>query len=380
MNEADGRRERLETLLTLACEARGWTRSRLAEELERDVSHLVPGSGDPKLSFVMKLAKFLQWPVGDIAELLWGAPAALAGATKADLAALSARQLHDYAKSRFDAGDFFETIRAMSVLHDAPGSGPELKAHARAFEAAAWIAMGRFADATEAATRGLQFNGLRLHTRLALKTNQADALLHTWKVHLSHGIATSLVDECDSIAAPSVPIQKRLGHALYVRGVSSLRLAGLESETRDRRLVQCDADLRRSIVVLEPIAVSAEPDHHHLHGTVIVCRAAILEAAVERGEISPAEALRQVEDAVSVASDLSSLNSLMLLGYGWWCITGCTVAVRHLAGRELQRILGVLAVKALDIASQTNNWVLRERALALQWLGHEALEIGRAHV
>ena len=71
MNATTVRKKRLEQLLELAQAYKGWSRRELARALGRDPTKLVPGTGIPKLDFVVELAGVLDWPVGEVAGFLW---------------------------------------------------------------------------------------------------------------------------------------------------------------------------------------------------------------------------------------------------------------------------------------------------------------------
>ena len=71
MDQAERRRMRLAQLLDLAQTYKGWTRKDLAKALGRDPTKLIPGSGIPKLDFVVDLAGVLDWTVGDVVAHLW---------------------------------------------------------------------------------------------------------------------------------------------------------------------------------------------------------------------------------------------------------------------------------------------------------------------
>ncbi|MHC4710469.1 MAG: hypothetical protein ACYTA3_08610, partial [Planctomycetota bacterium] len=66
--------------------------------------------------------------------------------------------------------------------------------------------------------------------------------------------------------------------------------------------------------------------------------------------------------------DTSGLSDARLESYGWWCIYGCNIALRHLADeREVQQHLAVFTNKADEIANQLDNWSMRERVFSMQY-------------
>lgn len=64
-------RARLQKLIDLVCSERDITLKRLAREVGRDSTKLVPASGNPKLDVVIRLAAALGWPVGQVADYIW---------------------------------------------------------------------------------------------------------------------------------------------------------------------------------------------------------------------------------------------------------------------------------------------------------------------
>ncbi len=57
-----------------------------------------------------------------------------------------------------------------------------------------------------------------------------------------------------------------------------------------------------------------------------------------------------------------------LESYGWWCIFGCNIALRHLSNeRDLQQHMAVLTNKADEIANQLDNWAMRERVFTMHY-------------
>src|SRR5688500_15016854 len=73
LNEKElARIENQKRLLDLAGIYKRFNRRELAAALGRDASNLLPANGNPKLDYVVRLAQVLDWPVGDVAEAIWG--------------------------------------------------------------------------------------------------------------------------------------------------------------------------------------------------------------------------------------------------------------------------------------------------------------------
>ena len=61
-----------------------------------------------------------------------------------------------------------------------------------------------------------------------------------------------------------------------------------------------------------------------------------------------------------------------LESYGWWCIFGCNIALRHIEDeRDLQHHMAIFTNKADEIADRMNNWSLRERVFTMQYASHQ---------
>src|SRR5690606_24923330 len=72
-------------------------------------------------------------------------------------------------------------------------------------------------------------------------------------------------------------------------------------------------------------------------------------------------------DAVSEVDE--RLGAIMLESYGWWCIFGCNMVLRHVSdGEEAQRHMAILTNKADEIAQRLGNWALRERVFTMEYL------------
>ena len=101
MSQSVVRRERLGRFVDLARVYRGWSKQELAANLGRDLSKIVPDSGNPKLDLVMALADALDWNVGDVAKCVWDDPPA-AGAP-GDFAELDARAMEAHRAGNWQA-------------------------------------------------------------------------------------------------------------------------------------------------------------------------------------------------------------------------------------------------------------------------------------
>ena len=63
-----------------------------------------------------------------------------------------------------------------------------------------------------------------------------------------------------------------------------------------------------------------------------------------------------------------------LESYGWWCIFGCNIVLRHISDeKDLQRYMALFTNKADEIADRLNHWAMRERVFSMQFEGRNRL-------
>jgi hypothetical protein len=68
-----------------------------------------------------------------------------------------------------------------------------------------------------------------------------------------------------------------------------------------------------------------------------------------------------------------------LESYGWWAVSGCTIAMRHLEGHAFHRLMAVCTNKALEIADRLDHWSLRERAFTMERFRRTRIEQTTGH-
>jgi hypothetical protein len=139
MRVNDLRRQSLEQLLGLAVTYKGLTRKRLAESLGRDPSKLSRETANPKLDYLIRLAELLDWPVGDVAEVIWSEAGTDGAAPEFPTFAAA----NDAAKAAHRAGDYAGMLHATKRMARL-ASTPEERATAAHRESGAWDGMGRY--------------------------------------------------------------------------------------------------------------------------------------------------------------------------------------------------------------------------------------------
>ena len=100
----------------------------------------------------------------------------------------------------------------------------------------------------------------------------------------------------------------------------------------------------------------------------------MLEPDVELGQISAQDAVAKLLKGLDAVVDIDAQPSGDLLeSYGWWCIFGCDLSLRHFEGGDLQRHMAVFTNKGYEIADRLNNWAMRERLFSMEFIQRQRL-------
>lgn len=354
------RKRRLEELLRLAQTYRAWNRKQLAKALGRDPSNLVPDSGTPKIDLVVRLAQALDWPVQDVIAELWDEDTN--GATNGAVETFDS--LNEAAKLAHREGRYDDMLQSAERMLTKAETA-EQRALASNRELGAWDGIGRYRRVLEAAQRGLQEPGVSRDTRLKTQVNLATAYYSLWQLVEAQATAHVLVEWFDH--HPPADRVNRITQAFahYVRGHSRRRLITVEPESTQHYALQAKADLETAIRHFDSLA--ADFDDQYYLGISNTCRGGILEVQAVLGERDAESVMAEFtgtlenlcQDALPVGDWLES--------YGWWCIFGCNVALRHLTDeKELQRCMSLFTRKADEIAAELGNWSMRERVFSME--------------
>jgi hypothetical protein len=366
MNATTGRKKRLEQLLELAQAYKGWSRKELARALGRDASKLVPGTGMPKLDFVVDLAGVLDWPVGDVAGFLCSrGPHGHFGAGGEDFDALdrAARQAHRSGR--------YELMLDLARQAYGEAATPEQRARACNREAGALDGLGRYTEVLQAIKRGMQEIGVAPEFRRMLQSNLANAYYSLWALVESGSIAGSLLDWYEAHPPRSKTDRKTQAFALYVTGHTFRRAMCMEPQRARELAASARRDLQRAYDLYS--ALASEFDDPSLRGIANTCYGGLLEAEAALGERTAAEVLDELSAGLDRVRDVSEGPvGDELESYGWWCIFGCNVALRYIDDeRQLQQRMAVLTNKAEEIADRLDNWSMRERVFTMQYVRWE---------
>jgi hypothetical protein len=364
------RKRRLEELLHLAQTYQGCNRKELARQLGRDASNLVPESGVPKVDLVVELARVLDWPVEAVIDAMWtdvgaltnGAPEASQpeGFEAIDAAALAAHH----------AGRYGDMVNLARRAFQAARDGEE-RAKACNREAGGWDGMGRYRNAQEALQRGLRERGATRDRRLLLQSNLANSYYTLWQLVEGRSVAGDVISAYLEQAPATKTAAVARATAYYVRGNCHRRMIEAEPERAAALARAAIEDLDQARRHFLDLARTHQDDSYA--GIAHTCEGGILEAQVVLGERKAGAVLDQIIDALDALSDPATWPSGdWLESWGWWCIIGCNVALRHIDDQiDLQHRMAILTNKADEIASRLGNWSMRERIFTMEYARRE---------
>jgi len=363
MERSEERRARLAELLDLAQTYKGSTRKDLAKSLGRDPTKLIPGSGIPKLDLVVDLARVLDWPVDDVVSYLWnGAPstteAGAAGDEDFDTLDQAAREAHRGGRCR-EMIEFAERALAAATT-------PEQRARAWNRVSGGWDGLGRYTNVLTAVQKGLRQSPVSAEFRRQLQSNLANAYYALWSLVEARAVAADLLAWYQHTPPRTIRDRKTHAYALYIAGNTRRRLIMLEPEQSIELAAVAKRDLEGSRSLYTDLAEELGDDA--LLGIANTCHGGIIELDVELGERTADSALTELKDGLDDVLDAGGeLVGDQLESFGWWCIFGCNLALRHLTDdRQLQQNMAVFTNKADEIGERLDNWSLRERVFTME--------------
>ncbi len=372
------RRKRLEQLLELAQAYQGCSRKELARILGRDRTKLVPTSGVPKLDMVIDLSRVLEWPVGDVAGFLWpgsALPRPTTGAVSIDDAAENDVDEPNYEKLQIESrdahrrGDCSAAIR-LAQKAAAVAETSDQRAMACNREAVAWDGIGHYSSALEAEQRGLKERSISPELRRILESNLANAYYTLWSLTEARSLSRDLIDWYAE--EPPATYRDRCTQAFsyYVRGNTLRRLISSDDDRAAYFAESACNDLEISLDLYGGLAKDFDESFAGIGNT---CRGALIEAEVALGRRAVAEGLGMLTEGLDAVVDPEQCPAGdWLESFGWWCIFGCNLALRHVTDeRDLQHHMAIFTNKADEIADRMNNWSLRERVFTMQFASHQ---------
>lgn len=369
MDANEARKERLEALLNLARVARGWSRAQLARSLDRDPTKLVPESANPKMDYLVRLAEVLEWPVGEVIDAIWTGAGNAGAAPSGGLSTFE--QYSEQIADAVRAANYRKVVELSKQMFQVARSGDE-RAHACIREAAGWDGMGRYPKVLDAVRLGLQQGPLSTRLRLVLQASLANAQYTLWDLTPALGTCEVL----DRWYQANPPAQrhdwKRVAYVHYVRGNTQRRLMSQEPESLALHGQAAKADLTKAAEMYTSLSKELRDDA--LCGVANTCKGGLFEVDVELGERDPRAAVAEMLATLQGPEGLSAHTAGdWVESWGWWCIFGSNIALRHLKGRELQQAMSVFTSTALSVADRLDNWAMRERVFTIQFALHNLM-------
>lgn len=365
MIDMSNRKRRLERLIELAQIYRSWSRRELAHALGRDASKLIPTSGNPKLDLIIELAEVLDWSVGDVTECLWSEPNHGARSPrKGD----TFQQLDTRAQKAHARGNYRDMVE-LAAKARAVASTPHERALACNRELGGWDGLGRFTRSLDVAREGLSESPVPADVRRMLQSNLANACYSLWHLTEARTVASDLINHFDRAPAASVRDRRTEAFARYVLGSTHRRLMDVDPDRATVHAAKAQTMLQAAV---DAFTKGDPGERERMAGIARTCQGAILESEVMLGRLDPRQATAAVVDSMAEVVDLDHQSAGDLLeSYGWWCIFGCNIAMRHITNeRELHRLLALFTNKADEIAERLDNWAMRERVFSIQFDGH----------
>ena len=366
MNPSVARRDRLSRFVDLARVYRGWSRQELASNLGRDLSKVVPDSGNPKLDLVVALAEALDWSIGDVAQCVWDEPMQLPPCGL-DFAALDAQAMEAHR-----AGDWRRLVAGGAMLLRA-ASTPAERARALNRISGGHDGLGRHGKSLECIREALSLAPLTPGLELMLRVNLCGAHYALWHVAEARAAARELVEQFEARAPEGRLERVAQAFALMYRGQCARRAIAAMPDTAKRNATEARADLERAGTLFSKLAREFGDDSYG--GVANTCRGALMEVDCALGTLDPVDAVATITEALGGVEDPQlAPPGDWLESYGWWCIFGCNIAVRYLQDPQFHRAMAIFTNKAVEIADRLDNWSLRERAFSLEQARRDRLQ------
>jgi hypothetical protein len=223
----------------------------------------------------------------------------------------------------------------------------------------------------EAEQRGLQERGISSELRHILESNLANGHYTLWQLTEARSLSRDLIDWYRE--SPPAEYRDRCTQAFahYVRGHTLRRMMTTESQRLEHFAALALNDLQVSSELYSRL--SRDFEEASFSGIANTCRGGIIEAETALGHREPQGALDELAGGLESVVDTEACPpGDWLESYGWWCIFGCNIALRHLTDeRQLQHHMAIFTNKADEIADRMNNWSLRERVFTMQYASHQ---------
>lgn len=361
-DDKEGTKQRLRDLMELARTYRGWSLRQLADELDRDVHNLVPGSGVPKLDLVRGLAEILEWSVQDVSDEILGTDSDV----RVDFSGGLPWVEND--RSAYQAhcdGRWTDLVKLGMVGVRVATTGDE-RARSWMRLGAGWEGKGRFTKAMHAVRSALRETDRSSEITMKLRNNLAQLHYLLGQFEEAYGISTAAIEAIRTGRAKGRFLEGSLGFAHHVRANCLRVFAGASRDERALNAGDAIASFNEAIRFLEQAAA----DHHapSFAGLAQVSHGGRLEMQALVGEVEPESAVVQVLAKLDeIVDPQPAVKTGMLESYGWWCVFGANIALRQFADdSRVDQLMGIFTNKADEIAECLDSWALRERVWSLE--------------
>lgn len=361
MGFAEQRQRRLHRLIDLALVYRRCTKTEMAGILKRDHSRLYPDTDNPTLDLLLGLADALEWPIDAVVQYLDTGSAPVGeqfSESEFDTLDKAAREAHR-------AGQFKRMVEIARRMF-AVAKTAEERARASNREHGGWDGLGRYTQALEATTRGVAQAPISNDRRLQLQANLANTHWSLGDYTAAHAHSHVILDYYRRQPPAGVVECKTAAFALFVRGNTHRSMMLLETDNAGDLARLAKRDLEMAQQKHDEMAI--EFDDQRLAAIAHTCRAFLVEVDVQLGLKTPQDAVNELQAGAELPADTqASVVADWRESCGWWCITGASIALRHLKGRPLQQMVNYFTARALEAAKQLDNWSLREQAFSLRY-------------
>ena len=361
-----GRKERLLQMIDVAQAYRGCSKAQIASYLDRDPAKIAPDSGNPKLDLLFNLADIIDWPVGELAETLWGRHESRAAARSAQERPKGTfKEIDQLARDAHRRGAYAEMRNLGEQLLEM-ATTPVERACALTRIGGACHDEGRYGRALEQFQAALAQPDLAADIVQMLRVNLASTHLALWNLTEAEAIGRVILLDRGTQDPSNRRNEVSRAHAHFVIGTALLRSISSGASRSRERCEEASGELQTAHVQYSELATRYEDATYR--GVANTCVGQLIEAGVELGELAPSDAAGRLLAGLDAVIDPSLARGDVLESWGWWCVSGLGIALRHLHGDERERLAAIFSNKAFELAEASGCWPLRERAFTLSFL------------
>ena len=223
---------------------------------------------------------------------------------------------------------------------------------------------------------GLNQKGVRFDTQLRLKAGLCRAHLALDHHVEARSVATSILSSIEGDSGIDARCLRNAERtARYIRG-NAVR-ESIDSGVDDIALASAREDLLKSLQITTTDSGTALDED-------TVALGATLELDTELGTVTPLDALRRIDEMIDDAQTRlleGALSDGARLAWGWWCLFGARITLRHDRSGTHWKKVHELATKAVEFSSTCDESRFRAKAYQLSFRawqgsrtpGHQAI-------